>query len=70
MLSLTRLLLEKDLKRISRNPMSMVILILIPFLITGLIGMTFGGMANGNGDGFAPIRLGIVDKDESVFSQF
>lgn len=69
-MNVMRTLLVKDLRRIMRNPTPLIILIVIPFLITALIGMAFGGMGSGDGEGFAPIRLGIVDDDDSIFSQF
>ena len=64
------ILLKKDLTRTMRNPVPFLIHIAIPFLITALIGMTFGPMSSGDGKGLAPIRLGIVDEDDSVFSRF
>lgn len=69
-MKIIRILLAKDLKRTWRNPTPFLTFITIPLLITGLIGMTFSNMNSGSGDGFAPIRLGIVDEDDSVFSQF
>ena len=60
-------LLAKDMKRIRRNPMPLVINLSIPLMITALIGLVFGG-GNENGSGLGTIRVAIVDEDESVFS--
>jgi len=62
-------LLGKDLKRTVRNPIPVLIHIMIPLLIAGLIGMTFGS-AGSDGSGFASIKVGVVDQDDGVFSQF
>lgn len=64
------ILLVKDLKRTIHNPVPFLITIAIPFLITLMIGMAFGPMSGGDGEGMAPIRLGVVDEDDSLFSHF
>jgi len=63
-------LLAKDLRRIFRNPIPLLILIGIPMAIAALIGFAFGGMGDDGDSQVAPIRLGLLDKDESLFSQF
>ena len=62
-------LLWKDLRRVLRNPVPILILLGIPVAITSMIGLVFGGSGSGQ-DAIAPIRLGIVDEDDSLFSQF
>ena len=42
-----RVLLAKDLRRARRNPLPLVINILIPLVITALVGLTFGGKSDG-----------------------
>ena len=62
------LLVTKDLKRTWRNPTPVLIQIAIPFLITALIGMAFGGAASDD-EGIEPLRIAIVDQDEALFTQ-
>ena len=69
-MSLFFTLLSKDLRRIIRNPIPLVILIGIPMAISALIGFAFGGMGGGSDSQVAPIRLGLLDEDQSLFSQF
>ncbi len=62
-------LLAKDFRRILRNPVPMVILLGIPIAISALIGFAFAG-GGGDNPQIAPIRLGLLDEDQSLFSQF
>ncbi len=63
-----RVLLAKDLRRVRRNPLPVVINLLIPLAITALIGFAFGGKSDGGGLG--RIRFALVDEDRSVLSDF
>ena len=62
-------LLLKDLRRIARNPLPLVILLAIPLVISTLIGSAFGGGGGGESQ-ISPIRLGVIDEDDSIFSRF
>ncbi len=63
-----RLLICKDLLRTFLKPGATLINLLLPFLVTGLIGMVFGGGTGGGGLG--TIQLAVVDQDDSVVSRF
>jgi ABC-2 type transport system permease protein len=64
------LLLSKDLRRVVRNPIPVLIFILIPLFITAMIGFTFGGAGSEDeNSGPAPLRLGIVDHEDGLFSR-
>ena len=63
-----RVLLAKDLRRARRNPLPFVINLLIPLVITALIGLTFGGRSDSGALG--RIRFALVDEDKSVLSDF
>jgi len=65
---LLRVLLAKDLRRARRNPLPLVINLIIPLVITALIGLAFGGKSDGGGLG--RIRFALVDEDQSVLSDF
>lgn len=67
-----RTLLAKDLLRIRRNPLYVLLMIAVPLVITALIGMAFGGFASGGsgGGGFGRIKLAVVDEDDSVLTRF
>jgi len=62
-------LISKDLRRILRNPLPLIILLAIPLAITTVIGMAFGGGGEKDAQ-IAPIRLGVIDGDNSLFSRF
>ena len=62
------MLLAKDLRRARRNPLPLLINILIPLVITALIGLAFGGKSEGGGLG--RIRFALVDEDETILSDF
>lgn len=61
-------LLAKDLRRVRRNPWALVINLALPFVITALIGMAFGGSSSGSKMG--AIKVAIVDEDDSPLSNF
>ena len=63
-----RVLLAKDLRRTWRNPLPWLINLLVPLLMTGLIGMIFGGHSDSGALG--RIRFAVVDEDKSVLSDF
>ncbi len=67
-MDLLRTLLAKDLKRVRRNPIPVLVQIGIAMLLVLVIGLTFGKQAR-SGSGFAPIKLSIVDEDKSVFAE-
>ena len=57
-------LVQKDIVRLRRNWITVVILLAVPLGITGLIGVTFGPAAR---EGEMPrIKLAMVDEDESL----
>lgn len=58
------ILVAKDLRRAWRNPTPWVVFLLMPMLITALIGLAFGGQ----GGGLGRIRLAVVDEDDSVLT--
>jgi len=66
--TLLLVLLAKDLRRARRNPLPLVINLLIPLVITALVGLAFGGKSDGGGLG--RIRFALVDEDKSVLSDF
>lgn len=61
-------LLWKDIRRTRHNPGPLLINLALPFLITALLGLAFGGSSSGKGLG--TIKLGIVDEDDSSISHF
>jgi ABC-type multidrug transport system permease subunit len=63
-----RVLLAKDLRRAWRNPLPWVINLLVPLVMTALIGLVFGGHSDSGALG--RIRFAIVDEDQSPLSQF
>jgi len=63
-----RVLIAKDLRRTRRNPLPLVINILIPLVITALVGLTFGGKSDGGALG--RIRFALVDEDKTILSDF
>jgi hypothetical protein len=64
------LLIVKDLRRVLRNPVPILIFTLIPLLITATIGLVFGGQSDDGGPAVAPLRLGVVDQDgDGLFSR-
>jgi hypothetical protein len=71
MIAMIQILLAKDLARLRRNPIPVVIFLGVPFLITAVLGAVFGGMGNnGGGGGLEPIKVAIVDEDKSRFTEF
>jgi len=60
-------LLWKDLRRARRNPWPYVINLALPICITALIGLAFGPSSKG---GPEPIRMAIVDEDDSAMGRF
>ena len=63
-----RVLIAKDLRRTRRNPLPLVINILIPLVITALVGLTFGGKSDSSALG--RIRFALVDEDKTILSDF
>lgn len=61
-------LVAKDLKRVARNPLPLLINLAIPLAITALIGLAFG--RSDQPGGLGRIKIAVVDEDKSVFSQF
>jgi len=62
-----RVLLAKDLRRASRNPLPWIINLIVPLAMTALIGLVFGG--NSSGGALGKIRFAVVDQDQSVLSK-
>jgi ABC-2 type transport system permease protein len=65
-MSMLGTLVTKDLRRAWRNPIPWLVFLLMPMLITALIGLAFGGQ----GSGLGRIRLAVVDEDDSLLSGF
>lgn len=63
-----RVLLAKDLRRARRNPLPLLINLLIPLCVTALIGLVFGGRSDSGALG--RIRFAVVDEDRTVLSDF
>lgn len=63
-----RILLAKDLRRASRNPLPWLINVIVPLAMTALIGLAFGGKSDGGSLG--RIRFAVVDEDKSALSDF
>lgn len=63
-----RVLLAKDLRRAWRNPLPLLINLLIPLCITALVGLTFGRQSDNGALG--RIRFAVVDEDRTVLSGF
>jgi ABC-type multidrug transport system permease subunit len=63
-----RVLLAKDLRRARRNPLPLLINLIIPLCITALVGLAFGGKSDGGALG--RIRFALVDEDKTILSDF
>jgi ABC-type multidrug transport system permease subunit len=63
-----RILLAKDLRRARRNPLPLLINLLIPLVVTALIGLTFGGKSDSGALG--RIHFALVDEDETILTDF
>jgi len=61
-----RILLAKDLRRAWRNPLPWIINLIVPLVMTALIGLVFGGGSDGGALG--RVRFAVVDEDKSVLS--
>src|SRR5271157_2314655 len=62
------ILLTKDLRRARRNPLPWLINLIVPLIMTALIGLVFGG--NSEGGALGRIRFALVDEDQSALSDF
>jgi ABC-type multidrug transport system permease subunit len=63
-----RLLLAKDLRRAWRNPLPWLINLVVPLVITALIGLTFGSRSDSGALG--RIRFAVVDEDKTPLTDF
>jgi hypothetical protein len=63
-----RVLLAKDLRRARRNPLPLLINLIIPLCITALVGLAFGGKSDGGALG--RIRFALVDEDKTILTDF
>ena len=61
-------LIKKDLLRAWHNPLPWLIFLIIPMMITALIGFAFGGKKESNMLG--KIRFAVVDENQSPFIDF
>lgn len=61
-----RILLLKDLRRAARNPLPWLINLILPLVVTALIGLVFGGKGN---QSLGRIRFALVDEDGSRLLQ-
>jgi len=61
-------LLAKDLRRARRNPLPLLINLLIPLVVTALVGLAFGGKSDSGALG--RIRFALVDEDKTILSDF
>lgn len=64
-----RLLVAKDLRRAWRNPVPYLIHLCLPLVITGLLGMIFGGANRQDGGGLGRIKVAVVDEDDSAVTR-
>ncbi len=64
-----RTLLAKDLRRASRNPIPLLVSLVVPFFITALLGAMFGPRGGGN-PSLGTIRVALVDEDNSGVGEF
>lgn len=64
-LAMLRVLVAKDLRRTRRNPLPWVINLIVPLMMTALLGLVFGG---GNNQSLGRIRFAVVDEDRSALS--
>ena len=67
-LALLRVLVAKDLRRTWRNPLPWLINLIVPLMMTALLGLVFGG--GGNNQALGRTRFAVVDEDRSVLSDF
>src|SRR5262245_12081696 len=67
-LIMLHVLIAKDLRRTRRNPLPLIINLLIPLVITALVGLAFGGKSDSGALG--RIRFALVDEDKSILSDF
>ena len=63
-------LLAKDLRRARRNPVPYLVQLCVPLVITGLLGLVFGGRGGGDDGGLGRIKFAIVDEDQSPLTGF
>lgn len=61
-------LLAKDLRRACRNPVPYLVQFCVPIVITGLLGLVFGGRSEDGGLG--RIKFAVVDEDNSPLTGF
>lgn len=61
-------LLAKDFARARRNPWPWVINMIIPLVVVAIIGLAFGGAANGEKT-LGRMRFAVVDEDNTVVSR-
>jgi ABC-type multidrug transport system permease subunit len=59
-------LLQKDLRRLWRNPWPWLLNLALPLAITALFGFAFGGGGPKSGTGMARIKVAVVDEDGSL----
>lgn len=64
-----RVLLAKDLRRAWRNPVPYLIHLCLPLVLTGLLGLVFGGANRRDGGGLGRIQLAVVDEDDSAVTR-
>lgn len=64
-----RVLVAKDLRRAWRNPVPYLVHLCLPLVITGLLGMIFGGANRPEGGGLGRIQVAIVDEDDSAVTR-
>lgn len=58
-------MVEKDLRRRARAPLSTLLILAFPVIFAGLLALTFGG-----GDAVPKVRLLIEDQDDTFLSRF
>jgi ABC-type polysaccharide/polyol phosphate export permease len=62
-----RVLLAKDLRRARRNPLPWLINLIVPLVMTALIGLVFGGSSGG---ALGKIRFAVVNENTNRLSNF
>ena len=62
-------LFSKDLLKVRRKPVAYIVNIMIPLLMTGMVGFIFAP-SNDGGNAMGVVKLAIVDEDESIIGEF
>ena len=58
----------RDLKRTANAPVGTLLMLLIPLILSGIIGLSFG--SGGDGAQLPKIKLLVLDRDGGILSRF